>query len=138
MGLDDGVVRGERLELVGRGDEVVPRHLADFGGHGFREADERVYTGAHGRAALRQHLQPRQSRLHPLDAEVELLDVAGEFLAQRQRRGVLQVCAPDLDDLGELLALFVQRVAEALERGEQLLFELTDGGDVHDGRERVV
>jgi hypothetical protein len=37
---------------------------------------------------------------------------AGDLLAQRQRRGVLQVGAADLDDVGKRLALGLQRGAQ--------------------------
>lgn len=50
------------------------------------------------------------------------------------------MCPADLDDfLGlEFVDLLLQSVAEALERGQQRLFDLEDGGDVHDGGEGVV
>ena len=46
--------------------------------------------------ASRMH--PRQHAFDPGDAVLDLRRIAGEFLAQRQRRRVLQVGAADLDD----------------------------------------
>ena len=68
----------------------------------------------------------------------ELRDVAGEFLAQRQRRRVLQMGAPDLDDRRERLGLLLQRGAQRLDRRKHLFSKRARRGDVHRGRENVV
>jgi hypothetical protein len=161
-GVHHRVVRSQRLELVGRGDE----RQAGVRGHLRRDlgvvADARIEAGAHGSAALRQLVQPGgrvqggagvqrggqtaaaglrargpergspgrccaalrglstrgrpagrlagwqasptprspgQRLLYALDAVLHLGGVAAELLAQRQRRGVLRVRAPDLDDV---------------------------------------
>ena len=49
-----GVVRGQRLELVGRGDERQAGDRGDPLGHHLGEADRRVEAGADRGAALRQ------------------------------------------------------------------------------------
>ena len=49
-----GVVRGQRLELVRRGDEGQAGDGGDALGDLFGEADRRVEAGADGGAALRQ------------------------------------------------------------------------------------
>ena len=72
----------------------------------------RVQAGADRGAALRQLHQLRQRLLDALDAVLDLLGVAGEFLAQRERRRVLGVRAADLDDVLPRLRLVVQRVAQ--------------------------
>ena len=69
---------------------------------------------------------------------VELGDVAREFLAERQRHRVHQVGAADFDDVGELLGLGVQRVAQLLHRGHQQVDDLLGRRDMHRGRKRVV
>lgn len=139
-GLDDGVVGGERLELVGRRPELGARHLADLLRDGLGEALEGVDARAHGGAALRQEPEVGERALHPPDAEVQLRDVAGELLGQGQGRGVLEMRPADLDDLLglELVDLPLQGVAEVPERGQQRLLDLEHGGDVHDGGEGVV
>ena len=57
--------------------------------------------------------------------------VAGEFLAEGQRRGVLRVGAADLDDVLPGLRLVVERVAELLQRRQQPVDDLLAAGDVH-------
>ena len=54
-------------------------------------------------------------------SRVELGDVAGELLPERQRHRVLQVRAADLDDVGELLGLGVERVAQRVHRRDESL-----------------
>ena len=69
---------------------------------------------------------------------VELRDVAGELLAQRERCRILQVGAADLDDVVECLRLLRERVAQRLERWHQTLLHRGDCGNVHGGGEHVV
>ena len=98
--VDERVVGGQRLELVGRGHERDGRSA--------RRACRATRTAYSGWA-----LSPVPTAVPPRasshrwgsaasrwrDAVVELRDVAGELLAQRERRGVLQVGAADLDDV---------------------------------------
>ena len=60
-------------------------------GEGLVEALGRVEAGTDGRAALGQFRQARQCLLHPVDTVFHLLDIAGEFLPQGERYGVLGV-----------------------------------------------
>ena len=69
--------------------------LGDSRGHFFGESDARVETGADGRAAGGQHVDVRQRRLDALDTEGDLLGVAAELLAQRQRSRVLHSRSKD-------------------------------------------
>lgn len=69
-GFDDGVVRGEHLELVGSGLELRAGHLADLGRDGLVESLEGVQTRADGRAALGELAQVRQGGLDALDVAV--------------------------------------------------------------------
>ncbi len=62
---------------------------------------------------------------------VDLLRIAGEFLAQRQRRGILGVGAADLDDVRPRFRLVVQRVAQLGQRGDQPVMNFLGAGDVH-------
>lgn len=113
-------------------------HLADFGCNLFSKADESVDSRSDGRSTLGQHLQAGQAGLYPLNAEVELLYVSREFLAQRQRRGILQMGPANLDEALPLVGLLLEGVAQADQGGEQRLLKVEDGGDVHDGGEGVV
>ncbi len=75
----------------------------------------------------------------PREIRVELGDVAGELLAERERHGVHQVRSADLDDVRERLRLRVERVAQVPHRGDEARRWISfGGGDVHRGRERVV
>ena len=138
VGLDNGVVGGKGLELVGGSDELVAGHLGDLSGDVLGEALEGVDTCSNGCSSLSQHPEAGQRRLDALDAVVKLCDVARELLAEGQGCGILQVCAANLDELLPLVALLLQGVAQAGEGGEERLLEVEDGGDVHDGREGVV
>ena len=70
--------------------------------------------GADGRAAERQLVDERQRRFDRARAEVELRDPAGDLLAERQRRRVLQVRAADLHDVARTpRALRVERLRAA-------------------------
>ena len=110
------VVRGQRLELVGRRDERQrPSACASSRRDARAELRMRVQPGADRGAAERQLAQVRQRCVDVREAVVELRHVAGELLAQRERRRVLQVRAPDLDDVGERRRLRVQRVAQRLQ-----------------------
>ena len=138
MGEDHGVVGGQRLELVGRRGEGQAGDLGDLLRHHVGEADRRVEAGADRRAALGQLHQHRQALLDARDAVLDLLGIAGELLAQGQRRGVLGVGAADLDDARPAPGLVVEGVAQHLQGGDQAVDDFLGGGDVHGRRIGVV
>ena len=98
----------------------------------------RVEPGADRGAALRQRIELLQRQPHADDAAPDLRGVAGEFLAERQRRRVLRVGAADLDDARECLRLRLQRVLQMRERRIEQARDLVGRRDVHRGREAVV
>ena len=140
MGLDNGVVGGESLKLVGGRLELGARHLGHLVGNGLGEALEGVYAGADGGATLSQQTEVGERALDALDAKVELGNVAGELLGEGERGGVLQVSAANLDNLLGLkvVDLGLQGGAQAADGGQQLALNVEDGGNVHDGGEGVV
>jgi hypothetical protein len=138
VGLDDGVVGGEGLELVGCGDELGAGHLGDLLGNALGEALEAVQAGTDGGSTLGQHAQTGKGRLDALNAVLELGNVARELLAEGQGSSVLQVSATNLDDLLECLALGLDGVLEGDQRRQERLLEVENGGDVHDSGEGVV
>ena len=138
MGEDHCVMRGQRLELVRCGAEIEAGDLGDLVGDHRVEALGRGEAGADRRAALCQLHKPGQRALKALNAVGELLGVAGEFLAERDRCGVLSVRAADLDDVGPGLGLGVERVVEFLERRDEAVGDFLGAGDVHGGREGVI
>lgn len=88
-GLDHGVVGGEDLEFVGGCLEFGTCHLANFLGDGLVEALEGIQAGADRSASLCEITEVGEGVLDTLDAPVKLSDVAGKFLTQRERGGVL-------------------------------------------------
>lgn len=138
VGLDDGVVGGKSLELVGCGDELGAGHLGDLLSNALGETLEAVQAGADGGTTLSQHAQAGESRLDTLNAVLELGNVARELLTESQGSGILQVSATDLDDLLERLALGLDGVLEGDEGRQKRLLEVQNGGDVHDSGECVV
>jgi hypothetical protein len=99
------IMRGQRLELVGRSDEGQAGDLGDFFGNLFGKADRRVEAGADGGAALGEFAEAGQGHFDALDRGGDLCGIAGKFLAERQRRGVLGVGAADLDDVAKAFTL---------------------------------
>ena len=99
----------------------------------------RVEAGADRGAAERQLAQVRQRGVDVREPVVELRDVAGELLAQRERRRVLQVGAADLDDVRELAAPCASSVSRSFfTAGFSVALERDHRGDVHRGGKRVV
>src|SRR3546814_19598750 len=86
----------------------------------FGKAGEGVEAGADRGAALGKLQQALGGALQALDAVGDLNGVAGEFLAEGQRRCVHQVGAADLDDAVEGLRLGVERGVQVAERGDGL------------------
>lgn len=140
MGLDDGIVGGKGLELVGSGLELGAGHLGYLFGDGLGETFKGVDTGADSSTTLGQEAEVGQRALNALDAKVELGNVARELLGEGERGSILQVGAADLDDLLglEIVDLGLEGSAEAAHGGEQLALNVEDGSDVHDGREGIV
>ena len=112
---------------------VATRRANDFG-----EAGIGVQAGADRRRALRQGEQPRQRRFDSGAPELDLRRPAGEFLAERDRRRVLEMRAADLDQIGEVGALGFQRVAEARQRRNQAAMDRQRGGNVHRAGKQIV
>jgi hypothetical protein len=138
VGLDDGIVGGKSLELVGCGDELGAGHLGDLLSNALSEALEAVETSADSSTTLGQHAQARKGRLNTLNAVLELGNVAREFLTKSQGSGILQVSAADLDDLLKGLALGLEGVLEGDQGRQERLLKVQDSGNVHDSGEGVV
>src|SRR5256714_355185 len=136
-GEDYLVVGGERRELVRVRLEGQARQLGYLRGGALSELRVRVESRADGGAADGEVVESGQSHLQTLDVAFEQGGPAPELLADREGRRVLQVRAPDLDDVAELARLRVNRVAQASDFGDELV-HLLGGGDVHGGGERVV
>src|SRR2546430_3942227 len=67
-----------------------------------------VEASPHRGAANREIVEPVESDSHAAAVAVEQADVAGKFLPHRERRGVLQMRAADLDYAGEGLGFAIE------------------------------
>ena len=138
---DDRVVRGERLELVRRGDErqarAAPTSSAATRAPNSGGAFSPVPTAVPPSAS-----SPRcgSALAHVRQAVIELRDPARDLLAERERRRVLQVRAADLDDRPRTRRpCRASVVAQARRRaGSSRADERLDRGDAHRRREDVV
>ena len=122
-------------DLVRGGLELVSGDLRDLGGDLDVESDLCVESGSDGGSTLSEQAQPGDHVLDSGDGVGELLDVARELLAERERGGVLEVGSSNLDDVLERLSLDLHRVSELVQRGEEGRVELGDGSNVHRSRE---
>ncbi len=82
--------------------------------------------------------EARQRGLEPLGAAPHLGRVAAELLPERDGRGVHQVGAARLDQLGGLRRLGLEGLGEVAQRGQQRAHDLLRRGEVDRGREGVV
>ncbi len=133
-----GVVTRQRLELVGRGDELVTGQPGQLVGDADGVLGMRVEPGADGGAPECQLAQVRQRLLDVPQAVVEQLDPAGDLLAEGQGGCVHQVRAADLDDRIEGFGLVRERLSQLFHRRDQPGFHGLDGRDVHRRGEDVV
>src|SRR5258708_2092532 len=92
-----------------------------------------VEAGADGGAADGEIVEAIERDGDAAAIAVEQIDVAGKFLAESKRRGVLQMRAADFYDAGKFLGFGVERVAKCFDRGEQTARCFRGGGDVHGG-----
>ena len=129
---------GEGSELVRRRHEGQARQLGDLGRAPLVEVGRRVEACPDGGTSDRELVQAGEREPDALEACVELGDVAAELLPQRQRHRVLEMGAPRLDDVAELLGLHRQGIAQGRDGRDQAVHDLLGGGDVHRGREGVV
>src|SRR5207245_7014373 len=94
--------------------------------------------GADSSAADGEIVEAVQSYGDAAAITVKHIHVAGEFLAESERRGVLQMGAADFYDVRELFGFGVQRVAKVFYRGKQAARRFRGGGDVHGGGKRII
>jgi hypothetical protein len=97
-----------------------------------------IEPGADRGAALRERIKFGQDCLQPRNAGFHLRGVTRKLLAERERRRILRMRAPDLHDLREFLLFPVQRAIQMRQRGDQPSHDLFRRRDMHRGRERIV
>jgi hypothetical protein len=136
--LNQRVVSALHGEFVGRGDERQAGELGDLGRRRFGKTRCRVDARSHGGAAYRQLVHSLQRGLDPFEIVRQHSGVAGPFLTQGQRGGVLHVGAPDLDDVIPRLRLGADRVAQGRDRGDEALLHGDGRRDIHGRGKRIV
>src|SRR5438477_6708647 len=107
--------------------------FSDFARGAFGEFGMRVEAGADSGTADGESVEAVESDGDAAAIAVEHIDVAGKFLAEGKRRGVLQMGAADFDDVGEFLGLGFERVPKNLYSREQAARGFRGRGDVHGG-----
>src|SRR2546425_13222894 len=110
----------------------------DFAGGALGKFRMGVEAGADGGAADGEIVEAVESHGDASTIAVKHIDVAGKFLAERKRRGVLQMGAADLDDVRKFFGFGVERVAEVFYGGEETARSFRGGGDVHGRGKGVV
>src|SRR5216684_7746386 len=100
-GENDFVVRGERGEFIRMRAEGKAGQLGDFARGALGEFGVRVEAGADGGAADGEIVEAVESHGDAGAIAVEEIDIAGEFLAESERGGILQMRAADLHDVRE-------------------------------------
>src|SRR6266436_924959 len=118
-GKNDFVVCGERGEFIGMRAEGQAGKLGDFAGGALGKFGMGVKAGADGGAADGEVVETVESDGDAAAVAVQKIHVAGKFLAEGERGGVLQVGAADFYDVRELFSLGVERVAEIFDGGEK-------------------
>src|SRR5260370_41004995 len=112
--------------------------LGDFAGGSCGKFGMGIEAGAGGGAADGEIVEAVEGHGDAAAVAVEHVDVAGKFLAEGERRGILQMGAADFYDVCELLGFGVERVAKSLDGREQAARGFRGGGAVHGGGKRVV
>lgn len=135
---DDRVVARQTVELVGAINKAMLCAFGQKSGNLFAKAFRRVDTGTDSRPANGEFTAAIQVGGDQLQAMVKHGGVAREFLAEGQRRGVLQVRTTIFDDVGKFFRLTVKRCLQLLEGREEMFFRFNHGHQMKSGRERVV
>src|SRR5260370_5109624 len=97
-----------------------------------------VKAGADGGAADGEIVETVECAGDGTDIAVKHIDVAGKFLAERERRGIVQMGAADFDDVRKFFGFGIERVAKIFYRGKQPARRFRGGGNVHGGGKGVV
>src|SRR5207237_9966964 len=91
--------------------EGQPGEFGDFARGAFGEFEMGVEAGADGSAADGEIVEAVESDGDAATIAVKHIDVAGKFLAERERRGVLQVAAGELEEVRESFRFSAERGA---------------------------
>src|SRR6266849_4164505 len=103
--------------------------FGDFARGFFSEFGMGVEAGADGSAANGEIVEAVESHGNASAIAVKHIDVAGKFLAERERRGVLQMRAADFYDVGKFFCFGVESITEIFYGGEEAARGFRGGGD---------
>ena len=118
-------------ELVGCGNEGQASQLGDLSSRRLGKTGRRVDARSHRCAAQRQTVHSLKRGLDPLQIIRQHSRVAGPFLTQCQRGGVLHVGAADLDDALPGLRFRIDGIAQSCYRWDQALLHIDRSRDIH-------
>ena len=135
---DHGIVGGEGFKLVGSRYEGLAGEFRDFGGYVLGVACRGVEAGANGCSAEGEFGHHAECVFDGPDAVVELLDVAGKFLAQGEGGGVHEVRSARFDDVFKRFTFCSENGAQMLHTGKRHVDDLEVSRNVHRGGEGVV
>ena len=107
---------GQGGKLVAGRLERLARQACQFRRNAAGKFHVGIQARAHGRAAGGQLQQRRQRCRDDVLGKVQLRHIAGKFLAQGQGRGILQMGAADLDDVGKFRGLRIEGGAQLAQR----------------------
>src|SRR5438445_4856445 len=103
----------------------------DFAGGPLSKFRMSIEAGADGGAANGEIVEAVESHGDASPIAVEHIDVAGKFLPEGERCGVLQMSAADFDHIRKFFGFGVERVAEIFYGGEQAARRFRGCGAVH-------
>src|SRR5258708_7291747 len=112
--------------------------LGNFAGGALGKFGMGVEAGGGGGAADGEMVEAVERDGDASAIAIEHIDVAGKFLAEGERRGVLQMGAADFDDVREFPGLGVERVAKRFDGGQEAARGFLSGGGVQGGGKGVL
>ena len=137
-GFHISILGGLGLEVIFRFPEVnAGQHAEPFANLG-RKFRMGVNSGAHRGAADGQFPEMVAQFFQTAHSVGNLAGVAAEFLPQTDGGGVLEVGAPDLDDLVEFVGFGFQNPVQVLQGHQQIALDRFQSGQVHGGGNHVV
>ena len=132
------VLPGQGNEFVGRAFKGKTGQLRDFLRDSFGETLCRIEPRADRRAALGELEDARQGQLDPGHPIRHQSGIARKFLPQRQRRRILRVGTPDLDDIVPSVGLILKIGPHRFESGQKAVRHHPRRRDVKRAGEGVV
>ena len=103
--MNKGITSSQTFELVYGSDEGVSSFLLEIVGNVLSKSNKGVESSSDGSSALSNLMAVLKRLNDALFGLFELVDVGSKLLTKSERSGVLSVCATNLDNVVELVAL---------------------------------